>query len=187
MTPDDSAPVSAALSVAPDHSALLPLIYAELRRIAAHYMKSEKHKTLHPTELVHEAYLRLVSGCPRLVQDKVHVLALMATVMRQVLVDRARARKAEKRGGDALRVTLSESLPSRGNQEDVIDLERALQRLHVEDSRSANAFVLSEYGGLTHIEIGTLLGVSERTIRGELLHARTWLHRQLAEPQKGGA
>lgn len=167
------------------YSELLPLIYEELRRLATHYIRGERNKTLRPTELVHEAYLKLATGKPRLVADRTHVIALMATAMRQVLVDRARARAAQKRGGAPLRVTLTDALPARAPHEDTLALDLALQHLREHDARSAHAFVLNQYGGLTQVEIAALLGVAERTIRDDLVHARTWLHRYLTQAQNG--
>lgn len=169
----------------PDLADSMPLVYDELKRIAAHYLRGEMHRTLRPTELVHEAYVRIAGGRPRLIADKVHVLALLATAMRHILVDRARARDALKRGGGSIRVTLSEALPARGAHEDALGLEMAIERLHEVDPRAARAFVLSEYGGLTQVEIAAVLGVAERTVRDDLVHARAWLRDRLSEPQNG--
>lgn len=169
----------------PDLSELLPLVYDELRRIAAHYLRSEAHQSLRPTELVHEAYLRLALGRPRVVADRVHVLALIATAMRHVLVDRARSRRALKRGGEWIRVTLSQALPDRGPSEDLMEMERSIDQLEAHDSLAAQAFVLTEYGGLKQFEVAALLHISERKVRDELVHARAWLRRRLSEPQNG--
>lgn len=164
---------------------MLPLIYDELRRLAASYVRREKDKTLRPTELVHEAYLKLASGRPQLIADRSHVLALMATAMRQVLIDRGRARRAAKRGGGALRVTLTDALPARGPHEDALELGIAIERLHAEDERAAKLFVLHQYGGLKQVEIAALCGLSERTVQDDLKVARAWLHRHLGGGQKG--
>jgi len=168
-----------------DLSELLPQVYEEARRVAAHYMRGEAIQTLRPTELVHEAYLRLSKGHPRAIADRAHLLALIATAMRHELVDRARARKALKRGGGATLVTLSEALPTRGLFEDLLELDDALERLQAVDPRAARAFLLCEYAGHTHEQSAELLQVSVRTIQNDLIVARTWLYRELTEDQNG--
>lgn len=179
MTPDDSSTQPAAPEPAIDYAGMMPLLYDELMAIAAHKLRGEKHQTIAPADLVHEAFLKLATGRPRLLTDKVHVRALMATAMRQVLIDRARERKSLKRGGDPLRVTLSEALPARERHEDALELEMAVERLNAEDPRAARAFVLSQYGGLTYPEIALHLEVSERLVQEDMTHARAWLKARL--------
>ena len=108
---------------------MLPGVYETLRRIAAHYMRRERSRTLRPTDLVHEAWLKLASGREREYADRVHFTALAARAMRQVLVDRARARASAKRGGGAIRVTLGDEHAGVTPGEDVLALHAALQAL----------------------------------------------------------
>lgn len=187
MTPDDSTAQPAAPEPPLDYAGMMPLIYDELMAIAAHRLRGEKHQTIAPADLVHEAFLKLATGRPRLLTDKVHVRALMATAMRQVLIDRARERKSLKRGGDPLRITLSEALPARENREDALELEMAVERLNEVDPRAARVFVLSQYGGLTYPEIALHLDVSDRLVQEEMTHARAWLKTHLTadDSQKG--
>ena len=187
MTPDDSKTDQVTPDSPLDYASLMPLMYEELKAIAAHKLRGEKHQTIAPTELVHEAFLKLATGRPRMLKDKVHVRALMATAMRQVLIDRARERKSLKRGADPLRVTLSEALPARDSHEDALELEMAIERLSKDDLRAARMFVFSQYGGLTYAEIALHQEVSERTVQEEMSHARAWLKIHLTgdETQNG--
>jgi RNA polymerase sigma-70 factor, ECF subfamily len=163
------------------YARLIPLVYAELRRVAGGHLRREgRGHSLHPTVLVHEAYLRL-AGANVDWQNRTHFLSVAATVMRRILVERARARQARKRGGDDVRVTMPEGLAgSASDPVDVLMLDQAIERLRELDERQAQAIELYYFGGLTHAEIGEALAVSEATVDRDLRHARAWLRRQLS-------
>ena len=160
---------------------LLPLVYEELRKLAAARMTKEKPgQTLTATALVHEAYLRLArQGLPPF-HDRAHFLGVTAHVMRQVLVDHARRRRAGKRGGGLFPVSLAdgEAAPL-GPSADVASLDEALLALAARDARKARAVELKYFGGLTAAETASLLQVSERTVKRDLQMAEAWLHREL--------
>ena len=158
---------------------LIPLVYGELHRLAGAQLRREMPgHSLQPTMLVHEAYLRL-AGADVAWQNRTHFLSVAARVMRRLLVERARARRAEKRGGDAVRVTLTDAAVAQ-DPVDVLDLDRALERLQRFDPRQAEVVELSYFGGLTYPEIASLVGISEATVARDLRHARAWLRRELA-------
>ncbi len=159
-----------------------PVIYDELRRIARSVFAGERHgHTLQPTALVHEAYAKLI-GVDVTWQNRAHFYALAARMMRRLLVNYANARNAEKRGGDALRVTLEEhKLTERQPTEDVLALDAALLELSTFDSRKAQTLELHYFGGLTQPEVAAALGVSESTVRREMRVAKAWLRKTLDE------
>jgi len=161
--------------------ALLPLVYAELRRLAHRYMAGERRgHTLQTTALVNEAYVRLVDAERIDWQDRAHFFAVSARLMRQVLIQHARARQADKRGGDAVRVEFDEaSFPSPGRDADLIALDEALDRLARVDPREARIVELRFFAGLGEEEAAHVLGISDRTVRREWDHARAWLLREL--------
>lgn len=160
---------------------LLEVLYAELRRIAGICIRSEPQEmTLQPTALVHEAYLRLAGNQAGDWQDRRHFLAAAAQVMRHVLVDCARTRRAQKRGGDLCRVELYADVPAPQDWAlDLLDLDEALGRLAKLDERQARIVEMRFFVGLTVLEIAGILGLSERTIKREWEFARAWLHGQL--------
>ena len=159
--------------------ALLPLVYDELHRIAGRAFAGEGHgHTLQPTALLHEAFLRLGDASIEW-QDRCHFLALMTTVMRRVLVDHARARRREKRGGDRQRVTLSPLVGEAGPAADILELESALERLDATDSRKAKLVAMHYLGGLTRNEMVTAMDVSRATVNRDLRFARAWLKSEL--------
>jgi RNA polymerase sigma factor (TIGR02999 family) len=164
---------------------MLPEVYDALRRIAARYVRRERHATPNPSDIVHEAYLKLAGGKAREYADRLHFTAIAARAMRQVLVDRARARLTAKRGGDPLRVRLGEDLRVDGPSEDVLALHLALEKLEREDAPAAQVVVYRFFGGLTEVEIGSLLSRSERWVRDQWTFARAWLRREMADRQKG--
>jgi len=166
-----------------DASAALPALYETLRVIATRAMRRERNRTLNPTDLVHEAWLKLASGRPREYNDRLHFTALAARAMRQVLVDRARARGAARRGGGALRVTLHEDVAEPTFPLDVLALHAALQALEAEDADAAHVVVYRFFGGLTEPEVGAVMGRSERWVRGQWAFARAWLRRRLGPDQ----
>jgi RNA polymerase sigma factor (TIGR02999 family) len=160
---------------------VLPLLYRELRRIAAGQLARERAgHTLQPTALVHEAYLRLVDQEQRDWVDRGHFLALAATAMRRVLVHHAERRAAAKRGGDLRRVTLPAELAGE-DLPDMIALDRALERLAAIDPRGAQVVELRFFGGLSNEEAAGVLGLSSRTVEREWRVTRAWLRRELDE------
>ena len=162
--------------------ALLPLVYAELRRIAAAQLANERPgHTLQPTALVHEAYLRL-AGSESGFENKAHFLAAGAQAIRRVLVDHARTKKRDKRGGGAQRVDISSADPAAPDaraEVDLIELDDAMQRLAQVSDRAARVVEMRYFGGLSMAEIGVALGISERTAAGDWAIARAWLRREL--------
>src|SRR6478672_11615505 len=151
----------------PDPSSLMPLVYDELRRIAAGYIRRERPgRTLQATALVNEAFVRLASEQPRSFANRQHFVAVAALSMRQILVQRARARKAAKRGGAPERVTLDEGLILREAPSiDVLALDEALNRLAVLDSELARIVELRYFGGLTVEETAEAVGSSPATVK----------------------
>jgi RNA polymerase sigma factor (TIGR02999 family) len=163
-------------------SKLMPLVYDELRRLAAAYLRRERPgQTLQATALVHEAYVRLIGERKTRWQDRTHFVAIAALSMRQILVERARARKAAKRGGGAPRLALDESVAAAeaGGDVDVIALDRALDRLAALSARQAKIVELRYFGGLSIEECGEALHVSPATVTREWALARAWLKREL--------
>lgn len=160
---------------------LIALVYTELRRLArAQLRRDPAGHSVQPTQLVHEAYLRLVKADVDW-QNRTHFLSVAARVMRRILVEHARARRAQKRGGDDLRVTLSEAVAAAPSSDvDMLVLNDALDRLRDRDARQADVVELCYFGGLTYPEIGEALGVSEATVERDLRHARAWLRRALS-------
>jgi RNA polymerase sigma factor (TIGR02999 family) len=160
---------------------LLPVVYQELRRLAAAYIRNEKPgQTLQPTALVHEAYLRLMKDRPERWQNRAHFCAIAAHSMRQILIERARARNAQKRWGDKARVTLDEALVHGGEQSiDLLALDSALERLAGLDPEQARIVELRFFGGLTVEETADELGVSPATVKRHWTVARAWLAREL--------
>lgn len=164
---------------------LLPLVYDELRRIAQSYLKSERAgHTLQATALVHEAYIRLVDWQNETWQNRSHFLAVAANVMRKILVDYARRRRAEKRGGPASpeKVTLSEAAGFLQRRDvDVIALDDALEALAKFDRQQSRIIELRFFGGLTIEETAHALGISPATVKREWTVARAWLHREISK------
>jgi RNA polymerase sigma factor (TIGR02999 family) len=160
---------------------LLERVYDELRQMARARMARERHgHTLQPTALVHEAYLRLVGAAPRW-ENRAHFFASAAEAMRRVLVDAARARAARKRGGDHLRVSLGDAAASADlTPEELLDLDRALERLAALDPQMARVVMLRYFTGLSVEETGAVLGVSTRTVQRLWTAARAWLQVETA-------
>lgn len=160
---------------------LLDLVYEELRTLAARKMRREKNAiTLQPTALVHEAYLRLAAGRPVAWEGREHFFRVAARAMRQVLVDQARRRRAGKRGGEQIRVTLeSEILGESADPCDVLSIHEALERLRVVAPDLERLIELRFFGGLTVEEAADALGVSPRKAAKDWAAARLWLHREL--------
>jgi RNA polymerase sigma factor (TIGR02999 family) len=167
--------------------ALLPLVYDELRRVArAHLRRERPGQTLQATALVHEAYLRLMRERHVEWQNRSHFCAIAANSMRQILVERARARKAAKRGGEWARLSLHEELAAApGAAVDIEALDQALERLAERDPAQARLVELRYFGGLTIEETAEVLNVSPATVKRSWMVARAWLKKELG--QGGGA
>jgi RNA polymerase sigma-70 factor (ECF subfamily) len=162
---------------------LMPQIYEELRRLARNFMRRERgNHTLQPTALVHEAYARLVQQNQVPWQNRAHFFASASQLMRHILVDHARARRAGKRGGVQQQVTLNDVMLENRNQSiDVLALHEAIERLAALDARQARIVELHFFGGLTFEEIALVLEVSERTAKGDWSMARAWLRGELSK------
>ena len=171
---------------------LFPLVYEEMRRVAARLMSSERaDHTFNATDLVHEAWLRLglspSGNAPKspaqTIADRSHFLAITIRAMRQVLIDHARRRVADKRGGGAIRVTLGDDAGSRETSpEDVLELFDALEKLGEVDERLRKVVEYRFFIGLTDAETAELLGTTTRTVQRDWVKARAWLYRQMYEP-----
>jgi RNA polymerase sigma factor (TIGR02999 family) len=161
---------------------LMPLVYDELRVLAASRMRAERDDhTLRATALVHETFLRLVAADVTW-HDRVHFFALTAGMMRRVLVDHAKTRHRAKRGGGARRISLDDAtLVASGASDDLLALDESLHRLSTLDERKARAIELHYFGGLSHAEVAEALGVSEATVDRDLRFAKAWLSRDLQE------
>jgi RNA polymerase sigma factor (TIGR02999 family) len=162
---------------------LMPLVYDELRRIASRCMKRERvGHTLQTTALINEAYLRMAGQPATDWQDRAHFFAVAATVMRHLLVDRARSRRYEKRGGSLQRVTLDEeAIVSSQRHADLLALDEALGKLAQFDERKVKIVEMRYFGGLSAAETAEVLGISEITVKREWLKAKAWLYRELSE------
>lgn len=160
---------------------LLPLVEAELRRLARSYMARERRgHTLQTTALVNEAFVRLIDTKGLRWQDRSHFLGISARLMRRVLVDHARSRGYQKRGGGAERVTFTDALDiAQEPAMNVIDLDRALEALAAVDARKAKVVELRFFGGLTVEETADVLHVSNDTIKRDWRLAKLWLLREL--------
>jgi RNA polymerase sigma factor (TIGR02999 family) len=160
---------------------LMPLVYDELRRLASRYLRHERPgHTLQTTALVHEAYLKLVDQKNNDFQNRVQFFAVAAQVMRHILVDFARSRRAFKRGGDYCRLSLDEAaLSSEEKDADLLSLNEALNSLAEIDPQQSRVVELRVFGGLTVEETAEALGVSPRTVKREWSMAKAWLHRQI--------
>lgn len=161
---------------------LLPLVYEELRRLAAHKMASESSgQTLQPTALVHEAWLRLVGndGEARF-QNRAHFFGAAAEAMRRILIDRARRKQAIRHGGEQQRVEFDEvELPANVDDDQLLAMSEALDRLAAEHKEEAELVKLRYFVGMTNDEAAGALGISPRTAKYYWTHARAWLFREV--------
>jgi len=169
-----------------DHSAeekLVPILYKELHRLAAHYMRRERgDHTLQPTALVNEAYLRLVRTPDIAWESRIHFFGVAAQLMREVLVDHARAHLASKRGGDVGKVSLDElRVYSPEKSGELVALDEALDRLACQDQRMSRVVELRFFGGLTFEQIAKILKVSEKTAKRDWQLARAWLRGEISK------
>ena len=155
---------------------LLPIVYNDLRALAEKYLRAESAgHTLQPTALVHEAYMKLVDQTRVDWQGRTHFFAVGAQAMRRILVDHARRRRAVKRGGDRQRISVDEQLLAAGRRdEDLLDLDEALEKLATLDARQAQMVELRFFGGLNVAETATALGLSKRTAERERTMVRSW-------------
>ena len=163
---------------------LLPVLYDELRRIAARQFRGQAAgHTLQPTVLVHEAFLRLVGKSASAYQDKAHFFAVAATAMRQILVNHARAASADKRGGGTKPVALDRDVAdgTTGAEVDVLALNEALEQLARIDQRKHRVIELRFFAGLSVDEIAEAMGLSKTTIESEWRAARAWLNMTLRD------
>jgi RNA polymerase sigma factor (TIGR02999 family) len=174
-----------AMSQGDSHSAeeLLPLVYGELRRLAAARMVQEASgHTLQPTALVHEAWLRLIDNGKRTWQNRAHFFGAAAEAMRRILIERARRKSRLKRGGgrsvlDIAELEIAEILPD----DKVLLVDEALERLTQENPEIARVVMLKFFGGLTNEEAAEIMGVTERTIRRQWTFAKAWLFQDIVE------
>jgi RNA polymerase sigma factor (TIGR02999 family) len=160
---------------------LMPVVYDQLRRLAASYLRSEnRDHTLRATALVNEAYVRLV-GANVNWQDRVHFFAVSARILRRILVDHAKSNNRQKRGGEFEKIPIDEAILV-GPQADkgILELDDALQRLAAQDSRKSELVELLFFGGLTYDEAAAALKISPATVHRELTLAKAWLYRDLA-------
>jgi len=168
---------------------LLPLVYGELRRLATHKLSQERPgQTLQATSLVHEAWLRLVGAESRKWEGQKHFFAAAAEAMRRILIENARRKQRQKRGGgyeriDIEQIQLAEPLPSN----DLLALDEALTELAQRDPPAAELVQLRFFGGLTQQQAADLLGISRRTADRTWAYARAWLFQQIAGDGKSGA
>jgi RNA polymerase sigma-70 factor, ECF subfamily len=163
---------------------LMPLVYAELRRQAAGYLRRERRDhTLQTTGLIHEAYLKLINQRNVRWESRTHFFAIASQAMRRILVDYARARKTEKRGADDIRLSITAAEKIAGDQKsvDLIALDEALTRLARIDETQSRVVELRYFSGLSLEDTAKILNVSRATVAREWNMARAWLHRELTK------
>ena len=160
---------------------LVPLVYDELRRQAARYLRRERvGHTLQTTALIHEAYLRLIDQKNVHWQNRAHFFGIAAQLMRRILVDHARTKKRAKRGGSDVRVSFSEAtLKAKGQDLDIVALDEALARLAEIDEQQSRIVELRFFSGLTVEETAEVLSISPATVKRDWSMAKAWLHREL--------
>ena len=164
---------------------LLPLVYAELRRLAAARMAHElAGQTLQPTALVHEAWLRLVGDGDRTWQNRAHFFGAAAEAMRRILIERARHKSRLKHGGGQVRLNIEDLELAQATADDkVLLVDEALARLKEEDPELERIVVLKFFGGLSNAEIAESLGLANRTLDRQWAYARAWLFRYISQHQ----
>jgi RNA polymerase sigma factor (TIGR02999 family) len=161
---------------------LVPLVYDELRRQAARYLRHERvGHTLQTTALIHEAYLRLVDQKNVQWQNRAHFFGIAAKLMRRILVDHARTKKRAKRGGSDIRVSLSDAnLKAQAQDLDIVALDEALERLAAIDEQQSRIVELRFFSGLTVEETAEILSISTATVKRDWSMAKAWLHREIS-------
>ena len=164
---------------------LLPLVYEELRLLAAQKLAHETPgQTLQATALVHEAYLRLIGDAPQTWENRGHFFGAAAEAMRRILVENARRKKREKHGGDRRRLDLGTVDPAlEGPSDDVLAVDEAIEKLAQEDPDAARLVKLRYFSGLTVAEAAAVLGLSLRTAEREWAYARAWLYDEITQSQ----
>jgi RNA polymerase sigma factor (TIGR02999 family) len=188
MTPEPASPVSELLldwgnGDREALKAILPLVYNELRRLARYHLQRQRaNHTLQTTALVHEAYLKLAGEKSLQVKDRGHFLGIAAQLMRWILVDYERNRRAAKRGAGATRLTLDPSIAARSQHQDVdlLALNEALERLAKLDFRQSRIVELRYFGGLSIEDTSEFLGISPATVKRSWSSARVWLLREMS-------
>jgi RNA polymerase sigma factor (TIGR02999 family) len=161
---------------------LMPLVYDQLRRLASNCLRAERpDHTLRATALVHEAYVRLIDADVNW-ENRVHFFAVSARMLRRILVDHAKSRNREKRGGEFEKIPLDEAVLA-GPQSDkgIVELDEALKRLATHDQRKSELIELLFFGGLTYDEAAAALKISPATVHRELILAKAWLYRELGQ------
>jgi RNA polymerase sigma factor (TIGR02999 family) len=161
---------------------LMPIVYDELRRQAARYLRHERPgNTLQTTALIHEAYVRLVDQRNVQWQNRAHFFGIAAQLMRRILVDHARTKKRAKRGGSDIRVSLGDATVAvKGQDLDVVALDEALERLAQIDAQQSRVVELRFFSGLTVEETAEVMGISNATVKRDWSMAKAWLHRELS-------
>ena len=162
---------------------LMPLVYHELRELAARHLKNESPgHTLQPTALVNEAFLKLVAQSRVSYKGRMHFFAIGSTLMRRILVDHARRKQRDKRGGGQMGMELFDDLPAEATyDEEILAVHEAIEKLEQLDPRQAQIVQLRFFGGMKMEEIATELGVSKRTVESEWTMVRAWLKRELSK------
>lgn len=159
---------------------LVPLVYGQLRDLAGVFLRDERPgHTMRATDLVSEAYLRMVGAAPAAWNDRVHFFAVAARAMRQILVEHARRRSARKRGGGGRAITLDELLVGVDRPDELVWLDEALDALAIHDPRKAQVVELHYFGGLSQIEVAEVLELHVNTVARDLRFAEAWIHRHL--------
>lgn len=161
---------------------LMPVVYDELRRQAARYLRREQvGHTLQTTALIHEAYVRLVDQRNVQWQNRAHFFGIAAQMMRRILVDHARTKKRAKRGGSNIKVSLADAtVAAKGQDLDVVALDEALNRLAKIDEQQSRVVELRFFSGLTVEETAEVMGISPATVKRDWSMAKAWLHRELS-------
>lgn len=160
---------------------LMELTYRELRRIASAHLRRERSaRSVQASDLVHETYLRLIGQATEPLRDRVHFFKFAAHVMRQILIDRARKRRAAKRGGDVPRISLDMALDiAEAHSGDILVLDEALARLQLLDPRQCQVVEMKFFAGMPIEEIANVLNVTQRTVNRDWRIARAWLYKEI--------
>jgi RNA polymerase sigma factor (TIGR02999 family) len=167
---------------------LLPLVYGELRKLAASKMARESpNQTLQPTALVHEAWLRLVGEANPKFAGRAHFFGAAAEAMRRILIDKARRKRALRHGGDQHRVEMEGmDVAAPGDDEELLAINEALDKLSAIHAVQAKVVKLRYFVGMTNVEAAQALGLSERTVKNYWTHARAWLFREINAARRTG-
>lgn len=158
---------------------LVPMVYEQMKKIAASAVNREPSGGSDPTELVHEAYIRMIGNEKLAWQSRSHFFGACSNVIRRILVDQARMRKRQKRGGDAVRVELNENVVADPQTIDLVELDDALAQLQLLAPRQVQLIELRYFGGLSETEAAEVLNVSRRTVSGDWAMAKAWLKSKL--------